>query len=73
MHARTHARMLHTYVRTHVAALIRPCDSRQSEKGRRTPLSLCPSLFLSGSLVGSLATRVVATRHAGFKQIKPSE
>lgn len=40
-----------TYARTHVIALIHPCDSRQSEEGRRTPCAP----FLALSLARELA------------------
>jgi len=62
-----------THSRTHVIALIHPCDSRQSERGSSNPshsLILFLTFFLSASLsVSSLAT-VVATQQAGFQTNK---
>lgn len=74
--ARTDPRRTHvpTYARTHVIALIHPCDSRQSEEGRRTPRaspSSLFSLFLSFFLpLMSLLATVVATQQAGFQTNK---
>ena len=39
-----------THSRTHVIALIHPCDSRQSEEGRRTPRTPSFSFSLSSFL-----------------------